>query len=487
LRPPDESGALGPGVLEALIAASLDAVVVFDHDRRIVTFNAGAEQLFERSAAAVIGTRVDTLLLDDIAEHQITERLALSGLRSGGAVFPVDGSITTVRVREATLGMLVLRDATASRLTEKLLRESDERFRVAFTGSPIGFALTDPDGRMRAVNRSLCDMLGYTPEELQAMRYQDITHSDDLGLDVESATRLLAGEIDHYRLEKRFVHKQGHAVWALLAVSLVRDGAREPLLFVAQATDITSLKEAERSLVSQAAELKRSNADLEELAYVASHDLQEPLRVVGTYVDLLAERYKGSLDETADRWIGYVTNGIDRMKWMIDALLALARVSTDGEGFAQVAFPKIVERVWQQLLDGQIASSAELTCGSLPTLLANEGQIHQLFQNLLGNAFKYSRQGVPLRVRVSAERRNDAPPAWEFALQDNGIGLDMAYAERIFQIFQRLHRGDEIEGTGMGLAICQRIVERHGGRIWVESILGEGATFRFTIAEQAQR
>jgi light-regulated signal transduction histidine kinase (bacteriophytochrome) len=319
------------------------------------------------------------------------------------------------------------------------------------------------------------------------MTYQDITHPDDLDADVESAGRLLTGEIDHYRMEKRFVHKQGHAVWALLAVSLVHDDTGAPLVFVAQATDISALKEAEHALVSHTTELERSNAELEQLAYVASHDLQQPLRVVTSYAELLAERYQGRLDERADRWIGYVMDGVDHMRSMIDALLALARVNTDGQGFERVAVGAIIDRVWQQLLERQTERDARLTCDALPTLAADEAQIEQLFQNLLGNAFKYSRPGIPLRVHVSAARTADGPAAmWEFAIHDNGIGLDMAHAGRIFQIFQRLHRDDEFEGTGIGLAICKRIVERHGGHIWVESTLGEGATFRFTILERGE-
>jgi len=340
---------------------------------------------------------------------------------------------------------------------------------------------------MRAVNRSLCEMLGYTAAELQALTYTEITHPDDLGRDVDFAARLLAGEIDHYRLEKRFSHKDGHPVWGLLTVSLVRDDAGAPLVFVAQATDITALKEAQQALVTRAIELERSNAELEQLAYVASHDLQEPLRVVASYVELLAERYKGQLDEGADRWIGYVSGGVEQMKSMINALLALARVRTDGNGFASAEFSPLIDRVCQQLLQGPAERDARMTCGHLPNLEVDAPQMKQLFQNLLGNAFRYSRSGVPLRVHISAERHNiDLQFLWEFAVRDNGIGLDIAQAGRIFEIFQRLHRDAELEGTGIGLAICKRIVERHGGRIWVESTPGEGATFRFTIRERAE-
>ena len=487
MRQSDEPDFWEADLLEALVAATLDAIVIIDHDGRIVAFNTGAEKLFAYKSEDVIGKLIDTLLLGDIVDNRTTERISLRARLPAGDVFPVEGSITTVRRGRSTRAMLILRGATPLRRTEARLRESEERFRVAFDGSPIAFALTAPDGRMRAVNRSLCDMLGYNAAELQALTYKEISHPDDLARDVDSVARLLAGEIDHYRFQKRFIHKDGHEVWGLLAVSLARDDAGAPLMFVAQATDITALKEAEQALLTHATELERSNAELEQLAYVASHDLQEPLRVVASYVEFLAERYKGQLDEDADRWIGYVSGGVEHMKSMIDALLALARVTTESQPFASAAFAPIINRTWQELLKGGVRRDARLSCGSLPTLVVDASQIGQLFQNLLGNAFKYSRSDVPLRAHISAERRiRDSGAVWEFAVRDNGIGLDVAEAGRIFQIFQRLHRDAEIKGTGIGLAICKRIVERHGGRLWVESTPGEGATFRFTIRERAK-
>jgi light-regulated signal transduction histidine kinase (bacteriophytochrome) len=279
-----------------------------------------------------------------------------------------------------------------------------------------------------------------------------------------------------------------------------RDGSRFPAeIGVAEATlgpsslyavvvrdrSEASWAEAEQALVRHAAELERSNAELREFAYVASHDLQAPLRTVGSYAQLVAERYRGRLDARADRWLGYVVSGVERMQHLIADLLALAQVRTAEGTAAPTDTAEVVTRTWERLRAGHTGSDAQLMVGALPTVVANAAQLEQLFQNLLGNALKYRRPAVPARIHVSAERRLRGDAAeWEFTVADNGIGLEMVHAVRIFQIFQRLHRDDDHEGTGIGLAICKRIVERHGGRIWVESTPGEGARFRFTIPER---
>jgi light-regulated signal transduction histidine kinase (bacteriophytochrome) len=270
----------------------------------------------------------------------------------------------------------------------------------------------------------------------------------------------------------------------LIAVWLVRDEHGAPQYFISQGTDITPQKEAEQALAQRAEELERSNAELEQFAYVASHDLQQPLRTVASYTELLAERYLGQLDERADRWITYVMGGVDRMQRLIDDLLALARVHTHGGAFVETDAAALVTRSWESVRQ-EHPIEATLRCSPLPVVTADAGQLEQLFQNLFDNALKYSRPDVPLKVLVSAVPAGKDPTVWEFAVQDNGIGLDMMYADRVFEIFQRLHHSDEYEGTGIGLAICRKIVERHGGRIRVDSAPGQGATFRFTLFGRA--
>ena len=241
--------------------------------------------------------------------------------------------------------------------------------------------------------------------------------------------------------------------------------------------EIVVRRRVEETLKAQSQELTRSNEELQHFAYVASHDLQEPLRMVSSYVQLLARRYKGKLDADADDFIAYAVDGAQRMQKLINGLLAYSRVNTRGGAFEPANCEDILKRTLDDLRLTLEEVGAEVTHDPLPTLTADASQLGQVFQNLIANAIKF-RGEAPPRVHVSAEQKDGA---WEFAVRDNGIGIEPQYADRIFVIFERLHTREEYPGTGIGLSVCKRIVERHGGRIWVESAPGEGATFCFTI------
>lgn len=232
-----------------------------------------------------------------------------------------------------------------------------------------------------------------------------------------------------------------------------------------------------QAVVKSETELKRSNAELEQFAYVASHDLQEPLRMVTNYTTLLARRYKGKLDESANDYIGFAVDGAKRMQGLINDLLTYSRVGRHGKELAPLDCGEVFARALSALELAIADCGAKVTCDNLPTVLADEMQIGQLFQNLIGNAIKY-RNGAAPEVHVECVPKGDD---WQFAVRDNGIGIDPEYAERIFVIFQRLHTRDEYPGSGIGLAVCKKIVEHHGGKIWVESQVGKGATFYFTL------
>jgi signal transduction histidine kinase len=247
--------------------------------------------------------------------------------------------------------------------------------------------------------------------------------------------------------------------------------------------DITEHKRAEEELKQTMAELARSNKELEQFAYVASHDLQEPLRMVASYVQLLARRYQGRLDADADEFIAYAVDGASRMQGLINDLLAYSRVGTRGKPFEPTNCEAVLEQALTNLQVAIRDNDAVVTHDPLPTVMADATQLVQLFQNLIGNAVKFRSEQPPC-VHVSASETFEVSKpskVWRFSVQDNGIGIDPEYHERIFMIFQRLHTREEYPGTGIGLAVCKKIVERHGGRIWVESQPRKGSTFYFTI------
>jgi light-regulated signal transduction histidine kinase (bacteriophytochrome) len=232
-----------------------------------------------------------------------------------------------------------------------------------------------------------------------------------------------------------------------------------------------------QSSVRAAAELRRSNKELEQFAYVASHDLQEPLRMVTGYTQLLAKRYGDNLDQKAKEYIGFAVDGAKRMQGLIEDLLTYSRVGSRGEAFASTNCEAVLGKTLAGLQIAIRECGARVTHDPLPTVIGDDLQLGQLFQNLLGNAIKYRNSEAP-QVHVSCKQETEQ---WTFAVQDNGIGIEPQYRERIFQIFQRLHTREEYEGSGIGLAVCKKIVERHGGQIWVESEVGKGSTFYFTL------
>lgn len=363
---------------------------------------------------------------------------------------------------------------------ERVLRESDERFRLAFGQAGVGMALVGLDGQFMDVNEALCNSLGYSREELVELSLRTVTHTRDSNGGDESLAELMAGEVPSCQSEKQFLMKSGERRWFRVTVSLMRSEQGEPLYMIAQLEDITRRKSAEQALVERSEALEHSNLELAQFAYIASHDLQEPLRMVSSYSQLLERRYKGRLDADADEFIGYLVDGASRMRQLIEDLLAYSRVGTKGKDFESTDCEAVLTRAVANLQAAVEENGATVTHDPLPTVMADASQLAQLFQNLVGNAIKFHGEDAP-KVSVSA-RRDDSE--WLFSVRDNGIGLDPKYADRIFLPFQRLHGREEYPGTGIGLAICKKIVERHGGRLWVESEPKKGSTFYFTLCEK---
>jgi PAS domain S-box-containing protein len=502
-----------------------------------------------------------------------------------------------------------IQDISFRKKAEMQLAESEERFRTTFHSAAQGMALVAVDGYYLQVNQSFCDLLGYSESELLQKRWQDVTYPEDVIEDAIENEQFLPQNMnsgpDYVRHEKRYLHKDGTVIWALLTVSIVRNQEGKLLHFINQVyditdrkhtevalqaseeryrtmietmnegltlqdaegkiimcntqaekvlglnreemmgrsvvdgrwravridgspypraempavvtqrtgqpqrnqlmgihkpsgelvwllvnaspladgvittfTDVTPLKTANVLLEQRALELEQSNRDLQDFAHVASHDLQEPLRMVSSYVQLLEKRYKDKLDDNAKEFIHYAVDGAKRMQHLVNDLLTYSRVASQHKPQNEVRAEAVLKRALKNLEWRIEATKAQISHDPLPLLRADETQLMQLFQNLLGNALKFNQQ-QPV-IHISASQQGNS---WRFCVQDNGIGMKAEELERIFKPFQRLHTREDYEGTGIGLSLCRRIVERHGGRLWVESEVGKGSSFFFTLPE----
>ncbi|MGB8690864.1 MAG: PAS domain S-box protein, partial [Microcoleus sp.] len=361
-----------------------------------------------------------------------------------------------------------MKDITDRKLTERALEESEYKYRQIVELAEEGIWLIDSKARTTYVNQAMGRMLGYTELEMFGRALFDFMDEEGKQSANDLIYRRKQGIAERH--DFRLKSKDGKDVWTYMSTSLVMDEKGNLLSCCALVYNITDRKEVERQMLQLTEDLKRSNEELEQFAYVASHDLQEPLRSVTSYTQLLAQRYQGNLDAKADKYINYIVDGASRMQQLINDLLAYSRLGTRAQEFEAADCNAAVQQSLSNLQIAIAEKNAVITYESLPTVMADEFQLVQLFQNLIGNAIKFC-QDVP-RIQIAAIMQDRE---WLFSVRDRGIGIDPEYADRIFLIFGRLHSRREYSGTGIGLAICQRIVERHGGRIWVESQSGEGA------------
>ena len=401
------------------------------------------------------------------------------------------------------------------------LNERDDLFRLITEKAADMIAVVDTRGHRVYNSPSYERIMGYSPEELEATSSFEQIHPDDREKVKEAAAEACRSGVGR-QIEYRMCHKDGS--WRVLestaSTILDAEGRVDKLVImnrditdrkraetalqehkihleelVATRTaeliranellqrDITERKRVQQELTRKLEELARSNAELEQFAYVASHDLQEPLRMVASYTQLLARRYKSKLDADADEFIGFAVDGASRMQQLIEDLLSFSRLTTRGKALtwtqAEAACNAAIGNLQESIKD----SNAVVSVGPLPAVLADASQLAELFQNLIGNAIKYRNERRP-EIHVDARPHGNE---WVFSVQDNGIGIEQQYFERIFQMFQRLHTRKDYPGTGIGLAICRKIIERHGGKIWVESQPRQGSTFLFTIPQAERR
>jgi PAS domain S-box-containing protein len=444
---------------------------------------------------------LEELHKDSIAEQEMSYQAAeallrrmADGLSPSRSKLP-SGTDLTIEGKRIT--------AVEPQAVETKLFLAEVRYRTLVEQLPVVTFLAALDGGVNElyVSPQIEALLGFSQKEWledPILWYTQLHPEDRERWHIDFAQTCATG--DRFRSEYRFLARDGRVVWVHGEAQMVRDEAGQPLFLQGMAYDITERKRAEEALravntelerrvrqrtaqLEEAnSELARSNAELEQFAYVASHDLQEPLRMVSSFTQLLAQRYQGKLGADADDFIGYVVEGAVRMQQLINDLLAYSRVGRSGKEFAPTDCSAVLAAVRANLRRSIEESGAEVLVESLPTVWAEESQLLQLFQNLIGNAIKFHNKDEPPRVHVGASRQQDE---WLFWVRDNGIGIEPQYSERIFFVFQRLHNRKEYPGTGIGLAVCKKVVERHGGRIWVESEMGKGSTFYFTLLDRS--
>ncbi len=484
------------GRYRGLLEAAPDAMVVVNPGGEIVLLNVQAEKQFGYSRDELVGQKVKNIIPEGFAERiiadgtrsaadalaqQIGMGLELTARRKNGTQFPIEIMLSPLESSEGILITAAIRDISVRKAAENHLARMEGRYRGLLEAAPDAMVVVNPTGEIVLLNAQAETQFGYSRDELIGQKVKNIIpegFAERLVADaLRSAEDALAQQIGT-GIELTALRKDGTEFPIELMLSPLESA--EGILVTAAIRDITTRRQAEAHLLEKVEELNRSNVELGQFAYIASHDLQEPLRMVASYTQLLSRRYKGKLDADADEFISFAVDGAARMQRLIQDLLTYSRVGTKGQDLIATSSEEALGQALINLRGSIEASGALVTHDPLPSVMADEMQLTQLFQNLVGNAIKYQKGGIPT-VHVSATKNGG--PKWTFSVKDNGLGIDPQYFERIFGMFQRLHKREEFAGTGIGLAICKKIVERHGGNISVESEPGHGSTFSFALAE----
>ncbi len=469
----------------AAVESTTDAVLTTGLNGEIFTWNPAAEKLFGYTVEEAVGRNIAIIA----SPYQQAEQRHILDKLANGEEFK---NFETVRrakdgtLRDISLSLSLLRNADGEAYGVSVImrdvqerRQAEEMVRAAVESAPNAMVMVDSKNTIVLVNAEAEHIFGYSRGEL-------IGRDEEVLVPEPARAGYRMGRQEFLKNPRRTPVSEGREIFGLR-----KDGSVFPieiglnpimtsvgLMQLAAIVDVTERKAKEKLLAEQTDELQRSNAELEQFAYVASHDLQEPLRMVASYTELLAERYQGKLDARADKYIQYAVEGAKRMQRLVNDLLTFSRVGRVQTAKAPIDFGEVLQTVLRNFARTAKEAGGDITFDTLPVLIANENEIGQIFQNLIGNALKFRAKDKPPHIHIGARHEHNN---WLFSVADNGIGIEQEYSERIFQMFQRLHDRETYEGSGIGLSIAKKIVERHGGRIWFESELDKGTTFYFTL------
>ena len=462
------------------VEAAPNAMLMVGADRRITLVNRKAEDLFGYSREDFIGRPIEDIVPERFRQKHpefVQGFLAkpktramgagreLFGRRKDGTEMPIEIGLNPIETAEGLVTLASIIDISERKRAEA----AHEQLAAIVEFSDDAIIGKTIDGVITSWNFGAERLFGYTADAAIGRNIAMIIPERCMEAELSLREQIRESHsVSHFETVRK--RKDGTEIEVSVTLSPIRSTLGEIIGASSIARDITEIKRRD-------AELKRSNAELEQFAYVASHDLQEPLRMVANYTELLAQRYQGKLDEKADKYIHYASDGARRMQRLVADLLAYSRVGSQGRPLVKVRSSDVLQGVLESIDRSIHESGASIEFGPLPDVLADEVQLRQLFQNLIGNAIKF-RSDAPPRVVVKAIPNGDR---WLFSVTDNGIGMEMQYADRIFQMFQRLNERGKYDGSGIGLAISKRIVERHAGSIWIESTPGAGTSFYFTL------
>jgi PAS domain S-box-containing protein len=496
-----------------LLEAAPDAMVVVNQGGKILLVNVQAEKQFSYRRDELVGQWVKSIIPKGFAERLIADAtrstaealaqqigmgIELSGRRKDGSEFPIEIMLSPLESAEGILVTAAIRDISVRKAAEEHLVQMESRYRGLLEAAPDAMVVVNQGGEIVLLNVQAEKQFGYRRDELLGQKVKNIIpegFAERLIADgTRSAADALAQQIGT-GIELSGRRKNGSEFPIEIMLSPLESA--EGILVTAAIRNISARKkseednaELERRVAERTKELavanrvlEQSNVELKQFAYVASHDLQSPLRSISGFVQLLRMEYEGKLDEQAQDWIRRTVQSIEQMQTLIRDLLSYSRVDARSRPFTQIPFLDVVNDALAQLDSSIHDSGAQVTWDPLPEIMGDRSQLVQLMQNLIGNALNY-RGDQPPRIHISTERRGRE---WIFCVRDNGIGIDPKYNEQIFEMFRRLHDQKEHPGTGIGLAVCRRVVNRHGGKIWVESEPGHGCAFYFTFPEGTEQ
>lgn len=492
--------------IRSYFEAASQAIIAVSREGRIGLVNRRTEEMFGYSRAELIGQPLEMLVPEsrrgshaelragffrDPRMRSMGAGMDLSGLRKDGTKFPVEIGLSYVESEEGTLALGLVNDITERRTAEAAIaqknaeiRDSEAQLRSYLEAASQAILAVSAAGKIVLVNRATEEMFGYRREELLGGEIEMLLPQRFRVVHVAYRAEYVANP----RVRGAGV---GMDLWARrkdgtefpVEIGLSYIDTADGTLTLGLVTDITERKRAADELAAAVDQLRRSNTELEQFAYLASHDLQEPLRMITSYLNLLERRCRGRLDEDGEEFLRYAVNGAERMKRLIRDFLAVSRISTQALIREPSDSGEIVANALQNLSAAIEESGTLVQLDPLPSIPADPGLLAQVFQNLIANAIKFHGDRPP-EIRISAREQGSD---WIFTVSDNGIGIESRHADRIFRIFERLHESTEYSGSGIGLAICKKIVERHGGRIWFESEPGVGTVFHFTIPAKAEK